>query len=360
MDTTEKFACLRQAAPVLADWYRANARMLPWREEPSPYRVWISEIMLQQTRIEAVKPYFQRFLEALPDLPALAAAPEEQVLKLWEGLGYYSRARNLQKAAQVCVEEYGGELPSDYERLRKLPGIGNYTAGAIASIAWGQPAAAVDGNVLRVLARLFADETDIARPAVRREAEEMIRQVLQEGCAAPGDFNQGIMELGETLCIPGGAPSCGECPWRRFCAAGRQGTAERYPVKAPKKPRRVEEWTVLRLETGGKTAVRRRPAKGLLAGLYEFPALEGRWTEEQVRRWLSEQDAPVVSVEDLGPARHVFSHVEWHMTGYRILLEREWQGDWRFVPWEELKERCPLPTALRAYGNPPVRKEEPV
>ncbi len=353
----DKIACLRQAAPVLADWYRKHARLLPWRENPSPYRIWLSEIMLQQTRIEAVKPYFQRFLEALPDIPALAAAPEEAVLKLWEGLGYYSRARNLQKAARICVEEYGGELPADYDRLRKLPGIGNYTAGAIASIAWGQPVPAVDGNVLRVLARLFADDADIRRPQVKREAEELIREILPE--VAPGDFNQGIMELGETVCLPGGVPLCGECPWQDVCRARQQGAVDRFPVKSPPKPRRLEKRTVLRLETEGKVAIRRRPSKGLLAGLYEFPAVEGWWTEAQVRQWLESQQAVVLSVEALGRAKHIFSHVEWYMMGYRIRLARELAGDWVFVPWEELRERFPLPTALRAYGNPKTEEGEP-
>ena len=351
----DKIACLRQAAPVLADWYREHARPLPWRENPSHYRIWLSEIMLQQTRIEAVKPYFQRFLEALPDIPALAAAPEETVLKLWEGLGYYSRARNLQKAAQACVEEYGGELPADYERLRKLPGIGNYTAGAIASIAWGQPVPAVDGNVLRVLARLFADGADIRRPQVKREAEEQIREILPE--VAPGDFNQGIMELGETICIPGGVPLCGDCPWQEFCRARQQGTVEQFPVKSPPKPRRVEKRTVLRLEAGHRVAIRRRPSKGLLAGLYEFPAVEGWRTEEQVWQWLEKQGAAVLAVEALGRVRHIFSHVEGEMTGYRIRLARELAGEWVFVPWEELREHYPLPTALRAYWDPKKENE---
>ena len=345
----EKTTRLKEAVPLLTAWYRKQARPLPWREDPSPYRIWISEIMLQQTRIEAVKPYFSRFLEAFPTLSALAEAPEEAVLKRWEGLGYYSRARNLQKAAQICAEEYGGELPRQYDQLRKLPGIGDYTAGAIASIAWGERVPAVDGNVLRVLARLWADPEDIGLPRVKREAERQIREILPE--EAPGDFNQGIMELGETVCLPGGVPDCGRCPLSALCLARQTGQEAQLPNKAPKKPRRTEEKTILRLEWQDRVALRKRPKTGLLAGLYEFPSLEGRQTEAQVRRWLKERQAQVLSLEALGPARHIFSHVEWHMEGYRIRLEEPLEGCWEFFPWEQVQREFPLPTALQAYGT---------
>lgn len=344
---------LRQIVPDLTAWYRANARALPWRETPTPYRIWISEIMLQQTRIEAVKPYYQRFLETFPDIAALAAAPEETVLKLWEGLGYYSRARNLQKAAQICVQSYGGDLPRTYSQLLKLPGIGRYTAGAIASIAWGERVPAVDGNVLRVLSRLTENSEDIGQPGVRKNAEKQIQEILPE--EAPGDFNEGIMELGETICIPGGKPFCETCPIQGFCLAHRHGTEDAFPVKAPQKPRRVEEWTIFRLEVGDRVAIRKRPEKGLLAGLYEFPAQKGLWTNSQVNRWIQEQGIQTFSVESMGEARHIFTHVEWKMSGYRIQLDRELAGDWTFVSWEQVRSSYPLPTAIQAYWKTQVR-----
>lgn len=343
----DQSAYLRQIVPELTAWYRASARALPWRETPTPYRIWISEIMLQQTRIEAVKPYYQRFLEAFPNVAALAAAPEETVLKLWEGLGYYSRARNLQKAAQICVESHGGELPRTYDQLRRLPGIGSYTAGAIASIAWGERVPAVDGNVLRVLSRILENGEDIGQPSVKKAAEKQIQEILPE--ETPGAFNEGIMELGETVCIPGGKPLCDTCPIQTFCLAHQHGTEEVFPVKTPKRPRRVEEWTILRLEADGRVAVRKRPEKGLLAGLYEFPAQEGFWREQQVEQWLREQGSQRFSIESMGRSRHIFTHVEWHMQGYRILLDQELAGDWIFVSWEQVRSSFPLPTALQAY-----------
>lgn len=338
-----------QAALRLTDWYLEHARALPWRENPSPYRIWISEIMLQQTRIEAVKPYFERFLAALPDVRALAEASEETVLKLWEGLGYYSRARNLQKAARLCVEKYGGELPRSYQELLTLPGIGNYTAGAIASIAWKERVPAVDGNVLRVLARLCADGEDITRQAVKRGAEDLLTACLPE--ENPGSFNEGIMELGETICLPNGAPLCMLCPLRELCLAFEQGDVEKYPVKAAKKPRRIENRTVFLIEVGRNVAIRKRPDTGLLAGLYELPSREGHLTAGEVRAWLAEQKAAVAAVEILKKAKHIFSHVEWHMVGYRIQLEEELAGDWIYVPREEVREVYPLPTALKAYAE---------
>lgn len=345
----DKKTRVERITPLLTGWYRENARALPWRENPSPYRIWISEIMLQQTRIEAVKPYFDRFLTALPDVRALAEASEETVLKLWEGLGYYSRARNLQKAARLCVEQYGGELPRSYRELLELPGIGNYTAGAIASIAWGERVPAVDGNVLRVLARLCANGEDITKQPVKRAAEQLLLETLPE--EKPGDFNEGIMELGETVCLPNGAPLCMLCPLREYCLAFEQGNTEEYPVKAAKKPRRIEERTVFLIEIGRRVAIRKRPDTGLLAGLYELPAMEGHLSAEEVDHWLQSQQASALSVEPLKKAKHIFSHVEWHMVGYRVRLEKELAGDWIYVPREEVREVYPLPTALKAYAE---------
>ena len=273
---------IEQALPQIADWYSLSRRVLPWREEPTPYRVWISEIMLQQTRIETVIPYYRRFLEELPDVAALAAAEEDRLLKLWEGLGYYSRARNLKKAAQLVLRDWGGELPRTAAELKKLPGIGDYTAGAIASIACGQPEPAVDGNVLRVLSRLLESEGDVLSPAVKKAMTGLLREHYPGGDAA-ALCTEGLMELGETVCVPNAAPKCGLCPLRTLCRARQKGTAERFPVKTPPRPRRIEERTVLLLRCGGRWAIRQRESSGLLAGLWEFPNEEGRLTEAEFR-----------------------------------------------------------------------------
>ena len=252
----------------LLEWFRDNARKLPWRDDPTPYHVWLSEIMLQQTRVAAVLGYYQRFLEEAPDVAALAALPEDRLMKLWQGLGYYSRARNLQKAARVIVEEYGGVFPSGYAAVRALPGVGDYTAGAICSIALGQAAPAVDGNVLRVYARLCGDNGDIATPQMKKKVTQDLEKIIPVD--APGTFNQALMELGATVCLPNGAPLCERCPVREFCAALAQGCIGELPVKMPKKPRRVEERTVWLIFHGDAVALRRRPGRGLLAGLWEL------------------------------------------------------------------------------------------
>ncbi len=352
-----------QAARLLADWYRRTGRELPWRKDKDAYKIWISEIMLQQTRIEAVKPYYARFMEELPDMASLARVPEERLLKLWEGLGYYSRARNLKKCAVQVMEEYGGSLPADYNALLKLPGIGPYTAGAIASIAYGQAVPAVDGNVLRVLARFLADREDISQPAVRKRAWTLLSAAMPKDC--PGEFNEGIMELGETVCLPGGRPLCEKCPLEKLCRGRRQGMEEELPVKAAPKPRRTEERTILILqrETADgcrQTAIRRRPGKGLLAGLFELPSLDGFIGEEGVRRYLAEQGLSPLRIEKAGQARHVFSHVEWDMEGYLIELAAakeaagagtagEEAGGFLYVDSRQLRDRYALPSGFRAY-----------
>ena len=265
---------LNKIVDPLVDWYRENRRALPWREQKNAYYTWVSEIMLQQTRVEAVKPYFQRFISELPDPATLAACPEEKLLKLWEGLGYYNRVRNMQQAARTVVEEYGGKLPADYRKLLALKGIGNYTAGAIASIAYGIPVPAVDGNVLRVVSRIKESRQDIMKQSVRREIEEELQKIMPAAC--PGDFNQALMELGALVCVPNGEPKCKECPAAFCCGACLHGTTEEIPVKGAKKERKVEERTVLVIQDGRMTAIHRRPAKGLLAGLYELPNIEGK------------------------------------------------------------------------------------
>lgn len=333
----------------LLEWFENHARVLPWREEPAPYRVWVSEIMLQQTRVEAVKPYFERFTKALPDVKALAECEEEILLKLWEGLGYYNRVRNMQKAARTVMEEYEGQLPADYEKLLKLKGIGHYTAGAIASIAYGIPVPAVDGNVLRVISRVTADTSDIMKQSVKNAMEAALLEIIPKDRA--GDFNQALMELGATVCVPNGAPLCEQCPWREFCRARQQQSWESIPVKSKAKPRKIEDRTVFVIRIGDKVVLNKRPEKGLLAGLYEFPNVEGHLSEEEVPGWAKAHGIAAIRIQPLGPAKHIFSHVEWHMIGYVIRVdELEQQDDsLLFVDVKETEEKYPIPAAFLAY-----------
>lgn len=345
----------RIAGPLLS-WYDAGRRILPWREEPTPYHVWLSEIMLQQTRVEAVKPYYDRFLQELPDIGSLAAVEEERLLKLWEGLGYYNRARNLKKAAEILVAEYGGEMPDDYEKIAALPGIGSYTAGAVSSIAFGQLHPAVDGNVLRILARLRADDRDILNANVKKAVEEELLHVMP--AERPGDFNQALMELGAMVCIPNGVPRCEECPWKELCLARAQGRTAAFPKKSKKKPRSIEKKTVLVIQDAERVALRKRPETGLLAGMYEFPSLEGHCDEAGVSAYLKEIGLSPIRIKKLPPAKHVFTHREWHMTGYLIRVdelavkepELEKQG-FVFVEPEQTRTGYPIPSAFAAYAE---------
>ena len=334
---------IEQALPRIAAWYAGAARPLPWRLSPTPYHVWISEIMLQQTRIEAVIPYYERFLAALPDIPALAAVEDDRLMKLWEGLGYYSRARNLKKAAVLVCERHGGELPASAAELRSLPGIGDYTAGAIASIAFGLSEPAVDGNVLRVLSRLLADGRDVLNPAVRREAAALLRASYPAGEAA-ALVTEGLMELGETVCVPSGEARCELCPLGALCCARAEGQTSLYPIRSAPKARRAEERTVLLLRCAGRTAIRRRAEKGLLAGLWEFPSLDGFQSTEELRARFPD----ALSIPPCGEARHLFTHVEWHMQGYLVELPQELPG----YVWEDaptIRAAYSVPTALKAF-----------
>lgn len=346
-----KDGLLNRIAPPLLAWYDENRRILPWREKPEPYRVWVSEIMLQQTRVEAVKPYFARFMEHLPDVESLAAAEEDELLKLWEGLGYYSRARNLKAAAQQIVEQHGGKMPSEYHDLIKLKGIGSYTAGAISSIVFGHPVPAVDGNVLRVIMRLLADDSDISEASVRKRVEEDLKPVMPKD--RPGDFNQALMELGATVCLPNGAPKCAECPWKTFCRAGIEESWQQYPKKAVKKPRTVEYRTILVIRDGHRAVIRRRPNKGLLAGMYEFPSLLGKASLDEVKDWLSAQGVCAVRIEKLPESKHIFTHKEWHMSGYMVLVDglepMHKDPSLMFVETQETEEKYPIPSAFSAY-----------
>lgn len=340
----------REIVQPLLGWFYENRRDLPWRKEPSAYHVWLSEIMLQQTRVEAVKGYYHRFLEALPEIEDLAACPETRLLKLWEGLGYYNRVRNMQKAARVVVEHYGGALPPDYEKLLGLPGIGSYTAGAVASIAFGISRPAVDGNVLRVIARITENEEDILRQSVKTKTERELAEIMPKD--APGDLNQSLMELGALICIPNGMAKCGECPLAELCLARKHDRVMELPKKAEKKQRRLEKRTVLLIQDGEDFAIRKREKKGLLAGMYEFPNLEGYKSQEEVLEYVRGLSCQPVRIQPLSQAKHIFSHVEWEMEGYRVLIEprdkRNADG-LLFVNKRETKGKYPIPAAFAAY-----------
>ncbi len=347
----EKEALAKSLAEPLLAYYDANKRILPWRDQPSAYYVWLSEIMLQQTRVEAVKPYFARFTEVLPDIESLANASEEQLLKLWEGLGYYSRVRNLGKAARIVMEEYGGKLPSSKAELLKLPGIGSYTAGAISSIAYGEANPAVDGNVLRVFSRVFADDRDILNPQVKKDWEALIERTMPKD--RPGDYNQALMEIGAMVCTPNGAPKCDVCPFAKLCEAHKANEETKYPYKAPKKERVIEKRTVLILRSEDKVVLVKRPAKGLLAGMYEFPIIEGRVSQDEVLKELKGQGVKALWISPLEDAKHIFTHKEWHMQAYMIRVDELQEGNapesWLFVDKREVEEQYPIPSAYAKY-----------
>lgn len=332
---------LAQLPGRLVPWFLREKRDLEWRNDPTPYRVWISEIMLQQTRVEAVKPYYDRFLAELPDVAALAAVDESRLLKLWEGLGYYRRARNLQAAAKKIMQDHGGVFPSDYDGVRGLPGIGDYTAGAILSIAFGKPFPAVDGNVLRVVSRVAASREDTDSPKIRKELTAALAAVYPAGRCS--EFTQSLMELGATVCLPNGAPLCMTCPLSGICLASRQGITDEIPVRKAKAARPVKEFAVVVLrDAAGRFAVRRRPETGLLAGLYEFPNLEGRPGKTALKTAFRAD-----SIRKAGTAKHIFTHVEWNMTLY-FAATSDPPGGFEWVPRTALQSETAIPSAFRA------------
>lgn len=341
---------LKQIAKPLVKWYREQKRDLPWRQDANAYKVWVSEIMLQQTRVEAVKPYYARFLNTFPTIRELAEAKEDMLLKMWEGLGYYNRVRNMQKAAIQVMEEYGGVFPADYDAIRNLTGIGNYTAGAIASFAFGIPKPAVDGNVLRVISRLTASYDDIMKASVRERVEEELEELIPADAAS--DFNQGLIELGAIVCVPNGAPKCAECPLADLCKAHEKGIELELPIKAKAKARRIEKKTVFVFQDGEHIAIQKRPAKGLLAGLYELPNVEGHLSEEEAITYSKEIGLMPIRIQKLGEGKHIFSHVEWHMTGYKILVDELEKANAKrmlFVHPEAIQEEYPIPAAFETY-----------
>ena len=387
-----------QMTQKLIEWYAEKRRILPWRENPTPYHVWISEIMLQQTRVDTVKGYYARFLASCPDIRALAEAPEDVYMKLWEGLGYYSRVRNMHKAAEEIMTAYGGEMPGSYEKLLGITGIGPYTAAAIASIAFGEKVPAVDGNLLRVFARLSAYPENIKTEKARKVAAEYYLRWMPEGvrttqgtvsaekcletarlsltdtgagvpdadrvaeratCAAhgfytPGSFNQALMDLGATICLPNRAPLCTDCPLRDFCTAHARGEETAYPVMPEKKARRIEDRTVFLIHDTGRIVIGKRPPKGLLASLYEFPNTEGHLSEADALRYVAGLGIQALRIRPLPAAKHIFSHIEWHMIGYAITVDELAPFDsdqLLLVSLKELAETYSIPSAFAAYRS---------
>jgi len=333
----------------LLEWFDDHARILPWRENPSPYFVWVSEIMLQQTRVEAVKPYFDRWVRELPTLEDLAEASEDSLLLLWEGLGYYNRVRNLQKAARIIIEKYHGVIPSSFDDLLTLPGIGEYTAGAVSSIAFQQPVPCVDGNVLRVATRMLAIDGDIGKASVKASITKQMKKIIPE--KRSGDFNQAMMELGALICLPNGMPKCPECPLSRLCTAYQRDQIQLYPVKQVKKPRSIEDITVLMLLKDHQIAIRKRGSKGLLAGLWEFPNFDGILSESSVQEILHQtgfESSPPIRLKD---SRHIFTHKEWRMTGYLVRVIQKCPSciDFKWVDPDQLNQVYALPTAFKPF-----------
>ena len=339
---------LSEIVNPLVKWYQKNKRVLPWRIQKDPYRIWISEIMLQQTRIEAVKEYYARFMKELPTVDDLAKVEEEKLLKLWQGLGYYNRARNLKKAAMMIKENYQGKMPNHYKELVELPGIGEYTAGAIASIAFNEKVTAVDGNVLRVISRIIGNRKNVLEEKTKKEiTEKLIKVVPKEA----GDFNEGLMELGETICLPNQEPLCKKCPLKQYCYAYHNNATLEIPVREKKVSRTMEEKTVLVLVSDqGKIALNKRNNKGLLAGLYEFPNLDKTLTQTKVKDYLTTSGYSIDKIKEIGKYTHVFSHKTWNMIGYQVKVKKITTNDkYIWVSRKALKNEYVIPTAFQYF-----------
>lgn len=352
---------LEQALLAVADFYAAHGRALPWRQDRDAYHVWLSEIMLQQTRVEAVIPYYERFLARFPTVFALAEAPEEALLKEWEGLGYYSRARNLHRTAKEIATRYGGHFPPDLTALLALKGVGEYTAAAIGSIAFGLPTAPVDGNVLRIYARLFAHREDVTDPRFKKAVREALNAVYPSGDRA-SQVTQGLMEVGQCFCTPSGVPHCSACPLLSLCRTGREGGYANIPYRAPKKPRRVLQLTVLLLhvagEGKGRFFIRRRADEGLLGGLWELPSIECAPSEEAALAFARELGVTPLAAMPTVSGKHVFTHLEWHMQGFLVECAEQRVDGLTLATVKELKEKYPIPTAFRVFKDLILEEEK--
>ncbi len=345
---------LAKLPEALLGWYEQNKRPLSWREDKDPYHIWLSEIMLQQTRVEAVKGYYTRFLAAIPTVEALAQADDALLHKLWEGLGYYSRVRNLKKAAVMIVEKHSGKFPEEYAQVLDLPGIGAYTAGAICSIAFNQPVPAVDGNVLRLYSRLTDDPTPIDSPLYKKEVQQALQQVYPEQA---GDFTQALMELGATICGPNRKPDCHICPCNDFCLGYKNGTAHNLPVKLPKKPRKQEDITLFILSCNGKYALQKREDRGLLANLWEFPNVSGKLSAEESLTEVERMGVKPRDIMALVEKKHIFTHIQWNMYGVYMEVSNP-SGPFIWLTGEQIRKKAALPTAFRQFM--PTDKEKQI
>ncbi len=341
----------QQIPKLLLAWYDKHARILPWRSDLSPYHVWVSEIMLQQTRVDTVRPYFERFIRTLPDVYALANATEEELLKLWEGLGYYRRVINMRKAAGMIVQNHNGKIPDTYDELIKLLGIGDYTAAAIASIAFGEKHAVVDGNVLRVISRINAYDKDIRDPKAKKDIRAFLTDILPNDRV--GDFNQAMMELGATVCLPTGDPKCAVCPLRNMCRAYKEGLTKQIPYKSAAKKRKIEYKTVLIFtDDKDRIAMRKRKNSGLLAGLWEFPNVDQKMSLKEMKKYLQERKISYDQIQKLGETKHIFTHKEWHMIGYRIITTGEIvTEDAEWFDQEQIGSELAVPSAFAFFMN---------
>lgn len=336
---------IKEMANPVVKWYQKNKRELPWRKEKNPYFIWISEIMLQQTRIEAVKQYYERFLKQIPTIQILAQIEEEKLLKLWEGLGYYNRARNLKKAAQVIQQKYQGKMPKTYQELLQLPGIGEYTAGAISSIAYNEKVPAVDGNVLRVVSRVMGSKKDVLDTNTKKEITLNLQKIMPKQA---GDFNEGLMELGELICLPKGEPFCEKCPLENICVAKKEKLTDVIPVRNPKIRRKREEKTVFLFQFKGKIAVQKRGATGLLANMYEFPNIDKKINKKQIEEVLQNWLLTGSKIKKIGTHHHIFSHIQWDMIGYQVEVNHI-NEIFIWKTKEEILKKYPIPGAFKPF-----------
>lgn len=327
-------------------WYSLNKRDLPWRRTNNPYHIWVSEIMLQQTRVETVIPYFKRFINTLPDVESLANVDEDVLLKLWEGLGYYSRVRNMQKCVKELMEKYNGNFPKTYDELIKLPGVGFYTAGAIASIAFKENVPAIDGNALRILSRVNLDERDMSKDQVKKEYfEKLSKNLIHDS----GDFNQSLMDLGSSICTFKDV-KCSLCPIQKLCKAYQKNKVDQLPIKYRKQSRKIEEKTIILYRYKDMVAILKRPDKGLLASLYEYPSIDKKLTEKQMIKYLEDKKISYLKLIQLEESKHLFSHIEWNMIGYEIYLNKKIKG-YLWVSIQDLFMHYSIPTAFIKYTN---------
>lgn len=337
---------MEQMNLYLLNWYQQNKRDLPWRKDQNPYHVWISEIMLQQTRIEAVIGYYDRFIKRLPSIQDLAQINDDELLKLWEGLGYYTRARNLKKAAIMIMEEYDGIFPNTFEQIMSLPGIGEYTASAIGSICFSLKEVTIDGNVLRVYMRLQNCYDNVDDLKIRRKVRNELQKIMPEEA---GDFNQALMELGETICLPNGIPKCSECPLKNFCKSYQNDTYLELPIKNKKKDKKEEKYTILLFYYKSQFVLEKRKESGLLQNLWQFPNIQGHLTKKQLENYLKENKIKFLKVKKSVSYTHIFTHKRWNMISYMVELDKnDYNMNWNDL--KTLKEKA-IPTAFMPFLN---------